>query len=155
MRSEPIRHAVRNPAGMAFLTAIIIMCPLSFINTAIIFRDNHNLTWLTVTIIQFIIVAVGLMISIYGALQKPAELLLSEGELTVNGVLLEARDIQVIMKRGYFRPIIGIKPHGARIVPVKLCFRFIRDEDKGIADLGGWAAKNELTMVQKRFIRWI
>lgn len=98
---------------------------------------------------------VALVWSLYSAFKKPTELQLGPGKLRLNGRTLEAKEIKVIMKRGYFTPVLGIKPFGKAIVPVPLSFRFCGDEEQGLADLLAWAERNKIAVIHKEFIRWI
>ncbi len=59
------------------------------------------------------------------------------------------------MKMGTFSTTVGIKPHGRRIVPLRMCFRFAGDELNGIADLAAWAERNRVKLVDQAFQRWI
>jgi hypothetical protein len=96
-----------------------------------------------------------LIVTVYRMLQKPSELRLDQGKLHVNGRTLRAEDIQVIMKNGYFRPVIGIKPYGKRIVPVPYCLRFAKEVDQGVDDLTKWAEQNGVRVAHKFFMRWL
>lgn len=73
----------------------------------------------------------------------------------VNGHALPAQEIKVIMKMGHFNSVIGIKPKGKKIVPLRLCFRFASNEDQGIMDLKEWAVANNIKMVNKEFMSWL
>jgi hypothetical protein len=149
-----VTHAVRNPRGIPL---IIGMAGLSF-NFWIMVRRldedsgamDYFVTWGT-----FFIVVTVLLVTVYRTLQKPTELRLEEGRILLKGRILPAEDIRVIMLRGYFSPVIGIKPYGKRIVPVPFCFRFARDQDQGQDDLIKWARDNGVKLVYKRFIRWL
>lgn len=105
--------------------------------------------------IIFLVYFVLLLLTVVRALRKPTELSIDENTILVNGYALAAQDIKVIMKMGYFNPVIGIKPKGKRIVPLRLCFSFAANEDQGIMDMKEWAAANNVKMINKDFMSWL
>lgn len=93
---------------------------------------------------------------IYRSIKKPTEMLIHDDKIEVNGHTIQANEIKVIMRMGYFKPVFGIKPYGKWIVPMPYCFSFANDEDRGTKDLFTWAEKNEVKVqVDKFFRRWI
>ncbi|TCM96390.1 hypothetical protein EV294_105257 [Paenibacillus sp. BK033] len=103
----------------------------------------------------FLVYIVLLILTVIRALRKPNGLSMHENAILVNGHTLSAQEIKVIMKMGYFNPVIGIKPKGKKIVPLRLCFSFAANEDQGIMDLKEWAAANNVKMVDKDFMSWL
>ncbi|NBC67772.1 hypothetical protein [Paenibacillus sacheonensis] len=116
-------------------------------------RDNAFLFIYAAAALLFCLVV--LAATLYRTFKKPTEIVLDRLELRLNGRTIHANEISVIMKRGYFRPVIGIKPYGNYFVPLQLCFRFSEDEDKGMADMVKWAAANDVKLVHKSFQTWI
>ncbi|MFD2384606.1 hypothetical protein ACFSWD_26435 [Paenibacillus xanthanilyticus] len=82
-------------------------------------------------------------------------LLFDRDQLVIYDRTVRPEDIKAIMIKGYFNPIVGLLPHGKRIVPVEMVFRFTSDEDKGFADLKNWAERNQVRIVHRSFQRWI
>lgn len=94
--------------------------------------------------------------SIYRTFKKPIELYLHHETILLNGRIIKAEQIKVIMSMGDFKnPVIGIKPYGAQIVPISMCFRFVKNGEKGSADLANWAERNKVKFDNTFFIRWI
>ncbi|WP_161487882.1 hypothetical protein [Paenibacillus glacialis] len=86
---------------------------------------------------------------------KTSLLRINPESLFINGRTVEANQIKMVMVRGSFKPILGIKPKNNKIVPIHLCFRFLDDEDKGMKELSKWAEENQIPFIHKQFIRWI
>lgn len=147
-----VTYAVRNPRDIPLIIGMAALTVNFWIIVRRLDEDSGTLDYI-VTWGTFIIVAAALLVTLYRTLQKPAELRLEQGRVLVKGHTLQAEDIRVIMIRGYFSPLIGIKPYGKRIVPVPFCFRFVRDQ--GQDDLIKWAKDNGVKLVYKRFFRWL
>ncbi|TYP73206.1 hypothetical protein [Paenibacillus methanolicus] len=76
-------------------------------------------------------------------------------QLVIYDRTVRPEDIKTIMIKGYFNPIVGLLPHGKRVVPVAMTFRFTSNEDRGFADLKDWADRNQVRVVHRSFQRWI
>ncbi|NBD23149.1 hypothetical protein [Paenibacillus glycinis] len=152
---ETIRHAVKHPSGVTSMIALTAIGALMLMNAIRYWEQPERLMLSFVPAMLAFYCLVAVVWSLYSAFKKPTELHLGQGKLRLNGRTIEAKDIKVILKRGYFRPVLGIKPVGKAIVPVPLCFRFCADEEQGLADLAAWAEKNKVAVVHKSFTRWI
>lgn len=86
---------------------------------------------------------------------KSTVLQINPESLFINGRTLEASQIKMVMVRGYFQPVLGIKPTRNKIVPIHLCFRFVDDKDKAMKELSTWAEQNHIPFIHKRFSSWI
>jgi len=100
-----------------------------------------------------IICLVVVAVTLYRAFMQATLMRIGERQLVVNGTEIKADEIKEIMVRGYFYPIIGIKPVGKRIVPLKLCFRFL--DERGLRELADWAERNQVAFSYKHFMSWI
>ncbi|WP_336790181.1 hypothetical protein [Paenibacillus sp. MMO-177] len=154
MDNQPFKHAVRNPSGIKNIFAMTVLCSLFLVSTLRGKEDDTILYVLGIAIFCFC--AAVLIWSVYRAVQKPIDLCLQEDTLLLNGNTISADQIKVIMiRRDSVHPIIGIKPYGAKIVPVRLCFRYVDEEDKGFADIADWAKRNNVKVDYGFFFRWI
>ncbi|MBP3962811.1 hypothetical protein [Paenibacillus lignilyticus] len=132
-----------------------MMITLSLYHLIDSLHDQENVTTIAITAAYLLLCVVIVLTTLVRTLKKPTELYFQSEQLALNGRTIHAKNIKVILIMGYFRPTIGIKPHGKNIVPLHMCFRFAKDEDQGISDLGKWAAQNDVLLVHKRFLRWI
>jgi hypothetical protein len=155
-----IIHAVKHPAGIKHVIIFSAIC-LGWLFMVIriwsgtSWTDKGDVIALFFNLVVFLGYLAILLITLFRVLKKTTMIYINQDEILVNGRTIQAQEIKVIMKMGYFSPVIGIKPHGKKAVPVKLCFRFSENEDQGIADLKRWAALNEIKMVNKDFMTWL
>ncbi|SFE76735.1 hypothetical protein SAMN05216378_4004 [Paenibacillus catalpae] len=154
MELQPFKHTVRNPSGMKNIFAMTVLCSLFLISEL---RANEDNTVLHVLGIVFFCLCAGVLLwSLFRAMKKPIDLSLQDDAILLNGRAITAEQIEVIMiRRDSVHPIIGIKPRGARIVPIRMCFRYVDKEERGIADIAEWAGKNNVKVDYSFFFRWI
>jgi hypothetical protein len=149
-----IKHSVKNPSGIGtiihmIINLIFIIFQLRLLNG----KESVTLTILLCVMAACFLWCLGiLLVALSRTFKKPTELYLYNEKILLDGCTIQAKEIEVILKNGYFRPIIGIKPYGKKIVPINMSFRFSEDEDRGIADLRNWAEKNNVRMVNKSFL---
>ena len=150
---EEIKHTVKNPAGIGTMIGmafqILIACSL-------LVRLWDKLGVWQYALILAVLLCIGvLLITAYRASRKADDLYLYHDQLLLHGQAIRAEDIQAILIRGYVKPVIGILPHGKKIVPLNRCFRFPSDADSGIKDLKRWAEQNQVKLVYKSFQTWV
>ncbi|WP_236331330.1 hypothetical protein [Paenibacillus auburnensis] len=85
--------------------------------------------------------------------RTPFEIVMRPENITVKDRIIEASDIKTVFVRGYFMPVIGIRPKGNFLVPYKNCFRL--ENDNYIKDLSEWAEQKQIKVSHKRFMRWL
>lgn len=75
--------------------------------------------------------------------------------IVLSGEGWDAESIKAVYIKGYFKPVVGLKPKGKLLVPYNCCFCFLEKEDQGIGELTAWAERNHIKVLHKRFERWI
>ncbi len=85
--------------------------------------------------------------------RTPFEIVLRPDSITVKDRIIEAGDIKNVFVKGYFMPVIGIRPKGNLLVPYKNCFRL--ENDNYINGLTEWAEQRQIKVSHKRFMRWL
>ncbi|MBP1963364.1 hypothetical protein [Paenibacillus aceris] len=154
MEINQFKHTVRNPSRIKIIISMAALCALFLINGSMNDKDSTILRF--TIIVMFCFCAVVMLWSIFQTFKKPTKLNLSHGTIVLNGRIIKAEQIKVIMIMGDIeKPIIGIKPYGAQIVPMWLCFSFVKNGEKGAADLAIWAESNKVKFDNTFFIRWI
>ncbi|MCM3629558.1 hypothetical protein M3194_19645 [Paenibacillus glycanilyticus] len=154
MELQPFKHAVRNPSGIKNIFAMTVACSLFLISELRGKEDNPVLRVLGIVAFCFCVAV--LLWSLYRAMKRPVDLYLQDDAIVLNGQPITAEQIEVLMiRRDSVHPIIGIKPRGTKIVPVRMCFRYVDEEEKGIADIAEWAKKNNVKVDYSFFFRWI
>ncbi|AZN38321.1 hypothetical protein [Paenibacillus albus] len=152
---ESITHVIKNPSGLRLITVTAVSSSYFLFNLVRSANEKRGLESIISAAIPLLLYLSLLIAAWYRARRSPTELTLIGNQILINGVTVDAEQIKVIYKRGYLWPLIGIKPYGARIVPLALCFHFVGDKDQGCSELAQWAARNNVKMVNKPFMRWI
>lgn len=75
--------------------------------------------------------------------------------LQIKNTEIEAGKVKKIFIKGYFKPVIAVKPKANLLVPYKYCFCFSDKEDQGIKDLKEWAEQHQIEVLHRRFTRWL
>lgn len=154
MELSQFKYTVRNPSGIKIIISMATLCAFFLVNGSLNEKDS-TILWFT-AIVLFCFSTVVMLWSIYRTFKKPIELYLHHDTILLNGRIIKAEQIKVIMSMGDFKkPVIGIKPYGAQIVPISMCFRFVKNGEKGAADLANWAERNKVKLDNTFFIKWI
>ncbi|MCM3628419.1 hypothetical protein M3194_13705 [Paenibacillus glycanilyticus] len=158
----PIIHSVKRPFRIRNLIAFSL---ISLVWSYMVIRSWSHEAWndkdtedIIVLFFQTLLLLMyygSLILTLYRGFKKPTELYMNPDEITVNGRTIQANEVKVVMKMGYFRPVIGIKPIGKKVVPLKLCFKFSENEDQGISDIQSWAETNRIKIVNQDFMTWL
>jgi hypothetical protein len=156
MEGRQSEYIVRNPPRVKLIIALILLCLVFSLLTSRSLDDEITGISIFMIVLSFGYVVI-LCWAIYLALKKPAGLILrDEGTIELNGTTLKAEQIKAIMfKDEGGDTVIGIKPIGNRIVPIRLCFRFAKGARDGEAVLTSWAERNEVKVLRKFFFRWM
>lgn len=147
-------YEIKNPQSVRTLISICFSMIMIFFLLLGDTPDKHAILY-SIEILFLIFCLLTIVVLIFRMFEKPSKLQFDSECLIVKGKTLEATAIKSILIQGYFWPVIGIKPVGKLIVPVRLCFRFNEHEDQAIIELQQWAEKNHVKIQKKKFIRWI
>lgn len=155
---EVSKHSVKFPSRVGTVIGMIIAMSLSFVQ----FRLMDSLpgpkaislyVLLSATVLAC---AVVLILAVISMSKQATDLQLYADKLVFNACTLQAKEIKMIMIRGYFRPVVGILPHGHKFVPMNMAFCYPKDEeDVGLSQLKNWADQNGVSMGHKWFRSWI
>ncbi|BBI33922.1 hypothetical protein [Cohnella abietis] len=148
-----IKHPIKSPARIGTIIGMIAIILSQFI---LVWKSSDHTGVFYISVTAIFLCLVVLLLALYRTFFKgPTELCLSNEQIILNGKIINSSDINVIMIRGYFRPVIGILPYKKRIVPMDMVFRYLKDEERGTSDLRNWATMNNVKMVNKSFQTWI
>lgn len=106
-------------------------------------------------LIAFYLVVLSLLLYRVCTLKRRFRILMLPEAISLKDQHIEAGKIKAILIKGYFNPVIGIKPCGYVFVPYKYCFSFAEQEDQGIKELTEWANQRQIQVAHKRFARWL
>ncbi|CAM3491622.1 hypothetical protein PALU110988_25235 [Paenibacillus lupini] len=149
------KHSVKNPSGIKMIICMTVVLMYWLYRLVDLYHEKASIERFSYPIIILLLYLIPTVLILYRTTRKPTELSIVDNKILVKGRTIHAEEIKVIMIMGYFRPTIGIKPYGKKVVPLNLCFRFAENEDKGNADLAIWAETNNVKIVNKDFMRWI
>lgn len=155
METSQPEYVVRHPSRAKLMLSLLILCITLYLLSSRSLDEDEIGRHIFILVWSFGCVAI-LLWAIYLAFKKPTGLILRDGAIELNGKTLKAEEIKMILfKKEWRHSVIGIKPIGKRIVPIRLCFRFVKDEGDGVAALTSWAEENKVKMLHKTFYRWI
>ncbi|MEK4851435.1 hypothetical protein NST04_16440 [Paenibacillus sp. FSL H7-0756] len=113
---------------------------------------EHFLVYL---VIGIAIVNIGIMIYRLLTFNRAFNIEIRPEALQIKNIEIEASAIKRIFIKGYFMPVIAVKPRAYLLVSYKYCFRFPEQEDQGIRALTEWAERHQIEVVHKKFVRWL
>ncbi|OMC73589.1 hypothetical protein BK121_12130 [Paenibacillus odorifer] len=147
-------YKVSRPSLMSLLFSMIFSSGILLLNT----RNNTEFKvllyfgyiWSTFCLIVVIILLYRII-----TIRKFIEVRILPDAIIVENKEIQANQIENIYVKGYFIPVIGIKPVDHRFPPYRLCFSFLDEEYKGMKELTAWAESNQIKLSKKRFMRWL
>lgn len=148
--SNPIVRAARAPAEKRQIIGISINVMLWIYILTI---GNFQNIFITSAILGLFAVVEIILIYRAFAARRSFDIQLNEDNLVINNRQIPADHIKTVFVRGYFKPVIGIRPKGNVLVPYKNCFRFENIND--IKKLTEWAEQRQIKVAHKNFSRWL
>lgn len=142
-------YKARGPAEISLLIALSLNLGLW---SYFMINGGWNLYLVVAVIAVFLVIECTLIYRTITA-RTPFEIVLRPESIVVKDRIIEASDIRTVFVRGYFVPVIGIRPKGNLLVPYKNCFRL--ENDNYIKDLTEWAEQKQIKVSHKRFMRWL
>ncbi|KUP20510.1 hypothetical protein [Paenibacillus sp. DMB5] len=148
--NNPIVRTARAPAEKRQLIGISINVMLW-----IYILTNGNFQNIYITSVILALFAAVEIILIYRAFtaRRSFDIILNQDSLIINNRTIAADHINTVFVKGYFAPVIGIRPKGNVLVPYKNCFRF--EDERYIKELTQWAEQRQIKVAHKNFSRWL
>ncbi|WP_340004000.1 hypothetical protein MHH52_18840 [Paenibacillus sp. FSL K6-0276] len=155
-------YRVRRPSLIPLLISISVLLGIQLFqiyNLNYRFTNSDNLVLsclLYGEAILCLIVAIVLIYRIF-TIQRFVEIQIHPDAILIEDLRIEAERINIIYIKGYFSPVVGIRPKVNKFVPYKLCFNFLaqKDEDEVMKQLKAWAERNQIKVSHKNFSRWL
>ncbi|MNO22937.1 hypothetical protein D3C76_127260 [compost metagenome] len=145
---------IKTPLGLRLILSIVLIGAVQLWTLNITshnrFRPYSTADYLMV--VWLVVYGLLLVYLVVNALRPAAEIKWGAGSLQIRNETLSAESIQAIQIDG---PVVGIKPIGKRIVPIRLSFRFIDDREQAMKELTRWAEENKVKLTYKRFVKWM
>lgn len=155
-------YRVRRPSLIPLLVSISVLLGIQLFQ---IYNLNHRYTAsddLVLSCLLYgeaiicLIVASVLIYRIF-TIRRVIEIQIHPDAIFIEDQKIEAERINDIYIKGYFSPVVGIRPKVNKFVPYKLCFNFLgqKDEDEVMKQLKAWAERNQINVSHKSFSRWL
>lgn len=147
-------HNGRRPSEipLAVSMSVVVSCWISF---AILHISNELGLFLACAIITAGAMLEGIFIYRLITFRRVFSIEMKPAALRIKNAEIEAGNIKMIFIKGYFKPVIGVKPKDHLLVPYKYCFCFSDKEDQGIKDIEKWAEQHQVEVLHKGFKRWL
>ncbi|WP_222708548.1 hypothetical protein [Paenibacillus sp. N3.4] len=132
---------------MGFMSILIML-----ISPNLNIHKVDTLFFMNIVLISFYVMI--FIISLIRTMQKPVTLCLNDRGLVIDKTETCTQSIKAILISG---KIIGVKPVGKKIVPLRYCFEFA-DEDNQVDALEAmmdWANQHHIPVRKTAFVRWI
>lgn len=139
---------IRYPLNIKLVFAMLVLTLMSIFKIINASDRTHELISYAFCIIYFLIITV----AVIRRFLKPKLLQIKNEELNINSKLIAANDINKIFIDGSY--IVGIKPKKNRIVPIRLCFKFI-NMNSDMNRFIDWAKDNNIEVENRTFMKWI
>ncbi|KHL96849.1 hypothetical protein QW71_04255 [Paenibacillus sp. IHB B 3415] len=150
-----ITHQGKRPSEIWAAIGFTLLI-LSWLNLVILFNRSKRFD---LFLIYLLIIAGGIIMGILifrlVTCSRVFSIEIKPEVLQIKNTEIEAGKVKKIFIKGYFKPVIAIKPKANMLVPYKYCFCFSDKEDQGIKDLKEWADLHQIEVLHKRFTRWL
>ncbi|NIK77878.1 hypothetical protein FHS15_003016 [Paenibacillus castaneae] len=147
---------IKNPSGtlMIFILLFHFMCGSFWISRNYLDVDGYLILYIAFcgyTLLCLFLLA----FVIYRTFMKAFFLSLHSESISISDQTILAVNVDRLMVMGYVKPIVGIKLKNKKIVPLRMSFQFLDNEDMGIKECKRWAEHNHIPFVHRRFMRWL
>lgn len=148
-------YQVKSPTGLIHLSYLsFLTCMLAYMT-----MRGFFVQWSEITIVVlFGLTALSLYVlgvSCYRTFKKPFDVRIETNLIVINDKQVDIEHIDEILIQGYWKPVIGIRIKGHRIVQAQFCYRYMEEEDDALKALYQWAHRNHVKVSNRPFIRWI
>ncbi|WP_237566396.1 hypothetical protein [Paenibacillus sp. EZ-K15] len=86
---------------------------------------------------------------------KPSLMEMDQDGIVINGTEIKAEAVACLLINDDKKRVIGIKPKGRKLVPLKLCFTFAEEQTEAIRQLETWAQEHHVKISKRFFMRWM
>lgn len=151
-------YNVKRPSLITWLLYIGFLMVLQIFTLSRIYRFGDKSSFVvTSTVVIFFFICMIILIYRMFTVKRYVEIQIKPDSILIGDTIVEAKSIKTLYIRGYFKPLVGVRPKAKFSVPYKLCFSFLRQdqEDKGMKELTKWAEDNQIKVLHRNFSIWI
>ena len=146
---------VKRPTGLIHLSYLsFLTCMLTYMTMRGFFVQWSEVT----TFVLLGLTALSLYVlgvTCYRTFMKPFSVRIESEVIVINDKQVDVKQIDEILIQGYWKPVIGIRIKGHRLVQTQFCYRYMEQEDDALKALYQWAHRNHVKVSNRPFIRWI
>ncbi|MGO4791751.1 hypothetical protein AB4124_30535 [Paenibacillus sp. 2KB_20] len=145
---------VSAPSGVRLMISMLILIAILLGN--IMRHHGERDVFYYFCIIWSVFCSAVFIISVYRTyLMKPGVMEMAQEGIVINGTVINAEAVKCLLINHDRKPVIGIKPKGHKIVPLKFCFQLAEDQAEGIRQLETWAQERQVKVSKGFFMRWL
>lgn len=145
---------VSAPSGVRLMISMLILIAILLGN--IMRHHGEKDVFYYFSIIWSVFCSAVFIISVYRTyLMKPGVMEMAQEGIVINGTIINAEAVKCLLINHDRKPVIGIKPKGRAIVPLKFCFQLAEDQAEGIRQLETWAQERQVKVSKGFFMRWL
>ncbi len=145
---------VSAPSGVRLMISMLILIAILLGN--IMRHHGERDVFYYFCIIWSVFCSAVFIISVYRTyVKKPSVMELAQEGIVINGTVINAEAVKCLLINHDSKPVIGIKPKGRAIVPLRLCFTFEEEQVEGIRQLETWAKEKQVKVSEGYFMRWM
>lgn len=142
------------PSGGRLMISMLILIAILLGN--IIRGHEEKDIFYYVWIVWLVLCSAVFVIIVYRTyVMKPGLMEMDQDGIVINGTEINAEAVKCLLINHDRKPVIGIKPKGCKIVPLKFCFQLAEDQAEGIRQLETWAQERQVKVSKRFFMRWM
>ncbi|OME92018.1 hypothetical protein BK123_15390 [Paenibacillus lautus] len=145
---------VSAPSGGRLMISMLILIAILLGN--IIRGHEEKDIFYYVWIVWLVLCSAVFVITVYRTyVKKPSVMEMHQDGIVINGTEINAEAVACLLINDNKKRVIGIKPKGRKLVPLKLCFTFAEEQAEGIRQLETWAQERHVKISKGFFMRWL
>ncbi|MBT2765318.1 hypothetical protein J7E85_29795 [Paenibacillus sp. ISL-20] len=145
---------VSAPSGGRLMISMLILIAILLGN--IIRGHEEKDIFYYVWIVWLVLFSAIFVITVYRTYVKKLSVMeMHQDGIVINGTEINAEAVACLLINDDKKRVIGIKPKGRKIVPLKLCFAFAEEQAEGIRQLETWAQERHVKISKGFFMRWM
>ncbi|MGG3507912.1 hypothetical protein ABES58_20790 [Paenibacillus lautus] len=145
---------VSAPSGGRLMVSMLILIAILLGN--IIRGHEEKDIFYYVWIVWLVLCSAVFVIIVYRTyVMKPGLMEMDQDGIVINGTEINAEAVACLLINDDKKRVIGIKPKGRKLVPLKLCFTFAEEQTEAIRQLETWAQEHHVKISKRFFMRWM
>ncbi|MGG3308030.1 hypothetical protein ABER23_11430 [Paenibacillus lautus] len=141
---------VSAPSGVRLMISMLILIAILLGN--IMRHHGERDVFYYFCIIWSVFCSAVFIISVYRTyVMKPGLMEMDQDGIVINGTEINAEAVACLLINDDKKRVIGIKPKGRKLVPLKLCFTFAEEQTEAIRQLETWAQEHHVKICPKYY----